>query len=696
MTESKTIVEEMKSGLTARTLVLGIVVGCISGILMGIHRTMGSWWLQPIFFPAHWFIWILVIQWLLPRVLRKVGWQLTLQEWVVFIVLVGAVGGAGSLRFQGDWAWNPTWHMMMPPYARMISPYDTTFSPHIPEWMCPPKDSPALKSLWYGLEPGQAIQWGAYVGLITWSTLFFWLWASVSAFWMFLASRPLIEIERLPFPIAAQAIEVFDIIRTQSKENKKFGLFDLSRSRVKFFWIGFMVGFLYKILDVLNWIIPAIPPTGYVGVYTFQFADVASKIIPGMYASYTYAPAGYSILFALTNLDFMATVIVTDVIFCIILPAIWVAAGLVPYTPGTTELSSFGDFGTTYGPFKWSVWNWIGISTGMGVWLIIMNRDWFKEIFSSLYSSIQRKKDVEGIPYIFLAIGGIIMPILLIVFFIVSGVPPLTATFIIIMWMLVSLGNVRLLADMPEFDIVQAYSNPLWQSFGTAVGELPATLPSADKSTVMTHFMGQSLGSWGPRISGFSMAWGSAIWKLAYELKCRAKDVFIALGIGMLIVGIASNVFAVWLLNHFGQFVWGNAVGYHIWANSGAQRYTLTVPSDYGDPARWAEDWGLMISGIATVGIIYFLRMRFPWFWINPAGIAVGLAFPDLVFINVIPMFIFKFLVIRIGGARAWEQYAFPAVIGFMVGSAILYNLLVGTALFFTRTIPNWYAYYKG
>jgi hypothetical protein len=285
---------------------------------------------------------------------------------------------------------------------------------------------------------------------------------------------------------------------------------------------------------------------------------------------------------------------------------------------------------------------------------------------------------------------------LTIIFFIAMGVPAVTAITIILLWMLVSLGDVRILADMPEFDIVQAYCNPIWQSVGTFVGELPSTLPSADSATVMTHFMGQSLGSWGPRISGFSMAWGSPIWKLGYELKVRAKDIFIALCIGILICGLASHVFTVWLLNHFGQFVWGNAVGYHIWSLGGAQRFTLSVPTDYGNPARWGETWATMIFGIVFVGIIYFLRMRFPWFWLNPAGVSVGLAFPNLVFINCIPMFIFKYLVIKIGGSKAWDQYALPAVIGYMIGSGLLYDLIVGITLFFTRSIPNFISYYKG
>jgi hypothetical protein len=688
--------EIVKTGLTKRVLVLGIVVGIISGLLMGIHQVMGSWWLQPMFFPGPWFVWVLVVQYLIPKLTGKWGWRLTPQEWVVYIILVGAVAGSSALRFGGSWSWMPTWHMMMPVYARMVPPYSETFSKYIPTWLVPPADSPALKALWYGLDPGQAIDWGAWSGLILWSTVFFYLWAGIAAFWMFLASRPLIVTERLPFPNALPYQVVIDRIGIVTEPGQKFPLFDLSRPMVKFFWIGILVGFAYKFLDVLNWIIPAVPPTGYVGVYTFSFGDVASKILPGIYSSYTFAPAGYMILFALTNIDFMASVIVTDVVFAIILPALWVALGLVPYTPGVTENNSYWDFGTTYGPFKWTVWNWIGISTGMGIWLILLNRDWFKRVFGSLLKPGLRKESVEGLPYQFLAIGGVLLPILTIIFFIAMGVPAVTAITIILLWMLVSLGDVRILADMPEFDIVQAYCNPIWQSVGTFVGELPSTLPSADSATVMTHFMGQSLGSWGPRISGFSMAWGSPIWKLGYELKVRAKDIFIALCIGILICGLASHVFTVWLLNHFGQFVWGNAVGYHIWSLGGAQRFTLSVPTDYGNPARWGETWATMIFGIVFVGIIYFLRMRFPWFWLNPAGVSVGLAFPNLVFINCIPMFIFKYLVIKIGGSKAWDQYALPAVIGYMIGSGLLYDLIVGITLFFTRSIPNFISYYKG
>jgi|GEM_PF-2728616 len=688
--------EELKQGLTKRVLILGLVVGCISGLLMGIHQVMGSWWLQPLFFPGPWFLWVIVVQYLIPKLTGKFGWRLTRQEWVVYIILVGAVAGSAALRFGGSWSWMPTWHMLMPIYARMVPPYSEAFSKYIPTWLVPPADSPALKAIWYGLEKGQAIEWGTWVPLILWSTVFFYLWAGISAFWMFLASRPLITVEKLPFPNALPYLLVIDQIGIEEEPGKKFPLFDFSRPIVKFFWIGFLVGFAYKMLDVLNWIIPAIPPSGYVGQYIFDLAPIVSKILPGMYSSYTFMPSGYMILFSLTNLDFMASVIVTDIVFCIILPVLWVALGLVPYTPGVTESSSYWDFGTTYGPFKWAVWNWIGLSTGMGVWLIIMNRDWFKKVFSSLFKADLFKQDVEGLPYPLLASGAIILPILAVIFFTIMGVPLLVSIIIILLWILVSLGDLRILADMPEFDVVQAYCNPLWESFGVWAGQLPATLPSTDNATVMTHFMGQSLGSWGPRISGFAMSWGSPIWKLAYELKVRAKDVFIALTIGIVISGLASHIFEVWLLNHFGQFVWGNSVGYHVWALSDAQRFTLTVPQDYGNPAKWVETWRLMIFGIIFVGLLYLLRMRFPWFWLNPAGVSVGLAFPNLVFIDVIPIFLIKYLTIKLGGTKSWEQYVFPVFVGFIIGSGILYDFLIGLVLFFTRSIPNFMTYYKG
>jgi hypothetical protein len=688
--------EELKQGLTKRVLILGLVVGGLSGLLMGIHQVMGSWWLQPLFFPGPWFLWVIVVQFVIPKLVNK-RWGLTKQEWVVYIILVGAVAGSGALRFGGAWSWMPTWHMLMPLYARMVPPYSTAFSPHIPTWLVPPADSPAMKAIYYGLEPGQAIEWGTWIPLILWSTVFFYLWAGMAAFWMFLASRPLITVEKLPFPDSLPYLIIFDKIGFELQEDKKFPLFDFSRSIVKFFWIGFLVGFAYKFLDVLNWIIPAIPPTGYVGVYTFDLSPITSKILPGMFSSYTFAPAVYMILFSLTNLDFMLSVIVTEIVFTIILPVLWVALGLVPYTPGVTESSSYWDFGTTYGPFKWTVWNRVGLSTGMGLWIIISNRDWFKKIFSSLFKADLAKQDVEGLPYPFLAIGAIVLPVLTIIFFTIMGVPLLVSIFMIILWLLVSLGDVRILADMPEFDIAQFYCNPLWESFGVWTGSLPATLPSTDKATVMTHFMGQSLGSGGPRISGFAMSWGSPMWKLAYELKVRAKDVFIALGIGILVVGLASHVFEIWLLHHFGQFVWGNSVGYYIWALGGAQRFTLTVPRDYGNPDRWIETWGLMIFGIIFTYIVYMIRLYVPTLsWLNIAGISVGLAFPNYVFLNVIPIFLIKYLTIKIGGTNAWENVVFPACIGFMIGSGILYNLIIGIALFFTRSIPNFITNYKG
>jgi len=692
--------EELKRGLTTRVLILGLIVGALSGIIIGIHSVMSSWWLQPSFLPGPWFLWIILIQYLIPRLTGKFGWRLTPQEWVIFTVLVGAVGGSAAVWMVAgsglSWSWIPTWHMLMPIYARMVPPYSEAFSKYIPTWLVPSADSPALKAIWYGLEKGQAIEWGTWIPLILWSTIFFYLWVGASTFWTFIASRPLITVEKLPFPSATPLLFVFDKIGIEEEPGKKFPLFDFSRSIVMFFWIGLIIGFAYKMLDVLNWIIPAIPPTGYVGLYTLQLGTITSKILPGMFSTYIISPAGIMPWFALTSLDFMASVIVTDIVFAIILPVLWVALGLVPYTPGVTENSSFWDFGTTYGPFKWSVWNWVGLSVGMGVWLIIINRDWFKKVFSSLFKADLFKQDVEGLPYPFLASGAIIFPILLMIFFAIMGVPLLVSIFMVLLWLLVSLGNVRIFADMVEFPTCPSTGNPLWESFGVWTGQLPATLPSSDQATVMTHFMGQSLGSWGPRRSGYYMPWAAPIWKFAYELKVRAKDVFIAITIGFVICGLATHIFEVWLLNHFGQFVWGNSVGYHIWALGDAQRFTLSIPQDYGNPARWVETWGLMIFGIIFVGLVYLLRMRFPWFWLNPAGVSIAIGFPDWCFLNAIIVFLIKYLTIRLGGTKLWEEKVLPIFIGFFVGSIMLYDLLIGTVLFFTRSIPNFITYYRG
>ena len=100
--------------------------------------------------------------------------------------------------------------------------------------------------------------------------------------------------------------------------------------------------------------------------------------------------------------------------------------------------------------------------------------------------------------------------------------------------------------------------------------------------------------------------------------------------------------------------------------------------------------WVLFIIGASIVSVIYALHARFPWFPVNPGGVTIG-AFdlvPNIVLIPAVVAYVAKFVILRIGGTRIYEDVAMPFAIGMVAGStgitvlfAFLHNLSTTLAI---------------
>ena len=73
-------------------------------------------------------------------------------------------------------------------------------------------------------------------------------------------------------------------------------------------------------------------------------------------------------------------------------------------------------------------------------------------------------------------------------------------------------------------------------------------------------------------------------------------------------------------------------------------------------------------GGIILVFAVIWLRLRFPWFFINP----VGLTWQHPWWLGATMLaFVIKALVIKIGGATAYEKYIVPFAVGWAFGAAL-------------------------
>ncbi|MEM2505293.1 MAG: DUF6784 domain-containing protein, partial [Candidatus Bathyarchaeia archaeon] len=108
--------------------------------------------------------------------------------------------------------------------------------------------------------------------------------------------------------------------------------------------------------------------------------------------------------------------------------------------------------------------------------------------------------------------------------------------------------------------------------------------------------------------------------------------------------------------------------------------YWRTGLGHHPEPLHWVQ----FIIGAAIISTIYALHAKFPWFPVNPGGVAIG-AFdliPNIVLIPAVVAYTTKLVILRIGGAKIYEDVAMPFAIGMVAGStgitvlfAFLYNL---------------------
>ncbi|MBS7641772.1 OPT/YSL family transporter [Candidatus Bathyarchaeota archaeon] len=78
-----------------------------------------------------------------------------------------------------------------------------------------------------------------------------------------------------------------------------------------------------------------------------------------------------------------------------------------------------------------------------------------------------------------------------------------------------------------------------------------------------------------------------------------------------------------------------------------------------------ASQWILFSIGAAIVSIVYALHAKYPWFPLNPGGVALGfgMLIPNVLVPSMVA-YVAKIVVMRIGGAKLYEDVAMPFAIG--------------------------------
>ncbi len=673
---------EIPSRRLAALVVLGVIIAALAFVLNWWIETLTAWWLYAGVFPLPTILWLLLFNVLLARVSSSL--RLSKQEFVFLIAVSYLVSGWYYLPF-GCYRWNvasvPTYHLFLPIYV-LKQDYGSQIAKYIPSWMAP-TDTKVLDMIWRGLRPGESIDWGAWIAPIAFWTIMYLIWTLSAPFFGFMVRKTLIEVERLPFP---DAIPTANLINWAYGSEEKPKLFDLKSSIGKYFWIGFVIGFLSTFIDVIHFFIPAIPPSAEWSDRVIKIGDFMARFLPGAAGYWIFVIPEVPLFYLMRN-DTLLTLWVTAIFFNIIVNHLYVRFGLVSYEPG---IENFEWWTPIYygwkGPFKFSLFAAYGLGIGLGLMTLYTARDQIARIFRAAFSGEGGSED--GVSYRLVAWGSIGIFLAALVYFIAAGVPPVVALFILAVWVILWYGNIRVLSEVLEWDVVGMWFQPFWWDVGAAVGAWPAKYPAISESLVRTNMMGVALLNWGPRLSSQSWAYSFPLWKVAYETRTKAKYIFLAMVVVALTVAAIHGPLAIWWMHKLGGFEKLGPIVYHEWSEPQFKQYLVAPPDPETPPL---EHWGYLIGGIVLTFIIYFLRSRFTWFFITPVGLMVGMIFPAFFLIGPILALILKVLTIRIGGTRLYEEVGVPLAVGFAFGYGLNY-FFVCLLAFVTRAWPEFWA----
>jgi len=655
--------KEKVSVLSLKWCLFAILWSAISFVIMEILHTKSPWWIYIAFFPLPMIVWFIIFAFLQrfsPR------FKLKEHEWAALFVIMFSIAGCyyGFTGSDGCGWWTV-------PYAGQhaavvgffLDPYRSYWPKLLPSILAP-TDSEALRAYYYG----------GIFKLAAWlPSMMFWaawiiIWYVGGLFWSYWLRKPLVEIEKLPF---VEVIPTNYLIRwytTESSSGKRF-LFDLGQLTSKLFWIGLIVGFILVLPDVLSFWAP-MPTIRQLYFYTIDLRSITDQILPGAGFVGTLATVQLGI-FYLCPMDFLLTSVLLWLITCVIYPVIGVTTGILPYQKGAAPQSLYG---YTTGPFKFMYWGCLS-AIGIGVVVIWRHRAHFAKILRSAFGG---SAEEEGLSYRFIAWGSMLFFLLAIAIQVAAGVPPIAALFWVIWWILFQYGWIREQGDVQEFMtdtpyyIRTAYDVGIWTgSWG---------VPPDTRAFVPTFL-------WGPAFAGSRMQPATPVnqfktYRIAADYGLPAKDVFILTAIIIVFMAIFGSVFHPWYQTVVGGASKASGIIYGQWGLGTVNSYvagTVTGPSSL-------EQWAYVISSIVIVMLCYELRARFAWFFINPSAF-VAMFVLNSWWYNTVIAYVLKYLTLKIGGSKAYENYGVPLAVGYTVGYG-LGLVVIGGLAFFTIAIP--------
>jgi hypothetical protein len=669
---SATKAVEYERGLTLRVLIISVLMTVVAFVLNFWLMTRTAFWLFPGVLPLG-TMYVILINEGLGRLNPR--WRLSPQELTVLFIAFFAIGGFGySMYAELKYGVNiiPTYvNLLGPIRALNVEPLRTYWLDKISPLWAPPRY--AAEIAWVGLKPSQTIDWAAWAVPVAYWTSWFITWTTWSYLLAFMLRKQMVKVERLPFTMVLPS--AYPIVWSTEPKESPSNIFNLKSTFAKIFWVAVVLGMLTTISDVVRYFIPAVPASGEFTTIPIDLTPYTRASLPG--ASFT----GYLILprvavFALLGTDVLLSGTIAWFVMFVLYPLVGVKIGLLPYSPGVESDPWY--YGQNVGPIRSIYAVNTGITIGIGLWVLYIARSHFKEFFTSLYNALQRKESTveQGVSYHLVSAGFIGLTILFLLFFIISGVPAGIALLMFGVYVIMEVGNIYTMGYYAYLTDNNWVLAPLGFYSGVATGLWGTSIPNpsieAARTSAFASFLNVRYISYNGRLL-------SGGFKVADMTKTRAKDALIIMVVCAVVGAITANTISVWWIHRFGLRNLSVDLPFGGLSTSYTNAAFPITPDIFLSHS---------IGGAIITLLIYALRMRFPWFALNPVGIAIALFSPTWYgFPNLLVALAIRWLAHKIGGAKLWETRVLPFLIGWTSGYSLNYVIVMWIA-FFTRALP--------
>ncbi len=671
MTKEK---ETLTSGLTAKSLVIGTILVVFWAlyyvIVTGFSKTVMA---QLPAILVSFFILTIVSQ-LLPRI------GLNPHELTVVYSMIASTMGI-ALWWTAPNLYSSLYHLTLSPYAAIAPKYQ-------PPFWCPTDTSlltPAITG-------NSVVPWGAWTMPMLWWFSFTLMMVLYTHFFALIMRKQLIEIEKLPFPIATAA---HMLIGAESSEETKKGI--LSSPKLRLAFVGIILGLIIPgFFGPFNKFVPTIPALNdELNLNPYLIETLPNALLGSSF----FGGLTVAILF-LWPTDLLLSSFVFYIIFGIIIPVVQVMMGILPYIPGQVPLMYYyinivPGLGGIFVPpaqaanaVQIATITHIGAPMGIAVFSLILAKDHLIKTIKAI-----KNPEIEDEPYRIYWIGLILSFIGFLGLLVLCEMPAIFAVLSLIVFQFNNLLNIRIRGEAGYVGNASLNYGPGFGAYHYAPAAYTMVYfpVSAEARSTRAFWVSEMFHGWSQTGSLTGSATptpsvrGMESFKLAELTRTRIKGMIVTQIFAFCIAIVIGMVVSLWGAYTYGLSArWpsrfmpdmSNWVVDGIDGDTSGSTFSMYI---FGPPPRLPE----FLVGFILTGVLTFLRLRFVWFPLHPLGVV--LSFSDLTFSWCLfygIVWALKVLVIKIGSVKLYEEKAVPLCLGYIVGWAILWFITLTYAAY--------------